>query len=414
MRGNWKKGALHCHTLWSDGNTLPETAIKMFMDEGYDFVCLSDHNILPEANDVWLPVRPEAGRWPQDLSVKEYERSKKLLPEGCIEEKDISYRKFVRLKPYSQLKKEWEKEGEFLLVPGTEITTGGENFNKEGRIHAIHYNTFNLVKDFPVPTGGDALGLTDKALALYNEAKQDNSFFMVNHPFYVMWDTDPRVLIQRDEIEFFEHNNSDSSPVPENWIYERERYWDFVLAHRLSQGKRMLYGTSTSDSHFYDPESKGKSGYFDTGFVMVNCEKDFTIDHIVESMKKGEFYSSTGVLFDEISFDKEKGTLYVKVEKEEGLDYRLDFFVTKKNFNKSMVIKEFPFEKTPAFSRTLPLMPDDVGVIAKSCNGIEASYTLMEDDLYVRCVVTSSRKGRLEKSTLYPEFETAWTQPYTL
>ena len=130
-------------------------------------------------------------------------------------------------------------------------------------------------------------------------------------------------------------------------------------------------------------------------------------------MKKGEFYSSTGVLFDEISFDKEKGILYVKVEKEEGENYRLDFFVTKKNFNKSMVIKEFPFEKTPAFSRTLPLMPDDVGVIAKSCNGIEASYTLMEDDLYVRCVVTSSRKGRLEKSTLYPEFETGWTQPYT-
>ena len=37
MKNNWKKGALHCHTLWSDGNTLPETAIKMFMDEGYDF-----------------------------------------------------------------------------------------------------------------------------------------------------------------------------------------------------------------------------------------------------------------------------------------------------------------------------------------------------------------------------------------
>ena len=413
MKGNWKKGALHCHTLWSDGNTLPEAAIKMFMDNGYDFVCLSDHNIFQTEEDVWLPVRPEAGKWPPDLSVKEYDRIKKFLPENCMEEKDVAFRKFVRLKTYSQLKKEWEKEGKFLLAPGMEITTGGETFNVPGRIHAIHYNTFNLPVNVPVPTGGDAFELTCKALALYNAEKRENSFFMVNHPFYVMWDTDPRVLIELDEIQFFEHNNADSSPVPAKWIYERERYWDFVLAHRLSLGKKILYGTSTSDSHFYDPESKGKSCYFDTGFVMVNCENAFTIDHIVESMKKGEFYGSTGVLFDEITFDMEKGTLYVKIEKEEALDYRIDFIVTKKNFDKRMEIKEFPFEKTPAFSRTLPVMPDDVGVIAKSCNTVEGSYTLMEDDLYVRCMVTSSRKGSFV-STIYPEYETAWTQPYTL
>ena len=130
-------------------------------------------------------------------------------------------------------------------------------------------------------------------------------------------------------------------------------------------------------------------------------------------MKKGEFYGSTGVLFDEITFDREKGTLYVKIEKEEALDYRIDFIVTKKNFDKRMEIKEFPFEKNPAFSRTLPVMPDDVGVIAKSSHAIEESYSLMGDDLYVRCMVTSSRKGSFV-STIYPEYETAWTQPYTL
>ena len=412
MKNNWKKGALHCHTLWSDGNALPEAVIQYHLDKGYDFVCLSDHNIVPDDENVYLPVRPEAGRWPQDLAVKEYERCKKILPEGCLEEKDVSYRKFVRLKTYSQLKKEWEKEGKFLLVPGSEITTGGESFNIPGRIHALHFNTFNLEKSFPVPTGGTALELTEKALDLYNTEKKENNFFMFNHPFYVMWDGDPRVLMELDEIIFFEHNNTDSAPVPENWIYKREQYWDFVLAHRIHRGKNLLYGTSTSDAHYYDLESEGKSGYFDTGFVMVNCEEEFTIENIVKSMKKGDFYASTGTLLQEITFDENSGTLYVKAEKEEDLDYKIDFIVTKKDFDKSFIIKEFPFEEKPYFSRTLPLIPENVGIVAKSIKDVEGSYTLEEDDLYVRCMVTSSRRGRIRKSTIYPMYETAWTQPY--
>ena len=46
---SWKKGALHFHTIWSDGKALPEVALHMWRNElKYDFVCLTEHNLFPE------------------------------------------------------------------------------------------------------------------------------------------------------------------------------------------------------------------------------------------------------------------------------------------------------------------------------------------------------------------------------
>jgi hypothetical protein len=56
-------------------------------------------------------------------------------------------------------------------------------------------------------------------------------------------------------------------------------------------------------------------------------------------------------------------------------------------------------------------MPDSIGVTAKSFDGVYAEYDMTEDDMYVRAVVTSSRKSRL-KTACFPEFCTAWTQPF--
>ena len=64
MARNWKKGALHTHTLWSDGRNLPEMVLKTYRDRGFDFVCLSDHNIFPERENFFLPVAREEGPWP--------------------------------------------------------------------------------------------------------------------------------------------------------------------------------------------------------------------------------------------------------------------------------------------------------------------------------------------------------------
>lgn len=43
--GNWYKGNLHSHTTISDGMLTPEQNVKLYQDNGYSFLCLSEHDI---------------------------------------------------------------------------------------------------------------------------------------------------------------------------------------------------------------------------------------------------------------------------------------------------------------------------------------------------------------------------------
>ena len=42
----WYKGNIHCHSQWSDGEDLPEVMVSEYKNRGYQFFCLSDHNII--------------------------------------------------------------------------------------------------------------------------------------------------------------------------------------------------------------------------------------------------------------------------------------------------------------------------------------------------------------------------------
>ncbi len=45
---NWYKGNLHTHTTLSDGQCTPDEVCKLYKDAGYDFLALTDHNILSD------------------------------------------------------------------------------------------------------------------------------------------------------------------------------------------------------------------------------------------------------------------------------------------------------------------------------------------------------------------------------
>src|SRR5687768_2391459 len=42
----WWKGNLHTHSLWSDGDDYPEMIVDWYKQHGYQFLALSDHNVL--------------------------------------------------------------------------------------------------------------------------------------------------------------------------------------------------------------------------------------------------------------------------------------------------------------------------------------------------------------------------------
>ena len=62
-------------------------------------------------------------------------------------------------------------------------------------------------------------------------------------------------------------------------------------------------------------------------------------------------------------------------------------------------------------ARKIPVYSDDIGKVVKTVNGIKASYTLKNDDLYVRARIESDIPSRITPY-FHPKVKTAWTQPY--
>lgn len=46
--GSWYKGNLHSHTTVSDGMLTPEQSVKLYKDNGYQFLCFSEHDIFTD------------------------------------------------------------------------------------------------------------------------------------------------------------------------------------------------------------------------------------------------------------------------------------------------------------------------------------------------------------------------------
>ena len=111
-----------------------------------------------------------------------------------------------------------------------------------------------------------------------------------------------------------------------------------------------------------------------------------TPEHLIKAMKRGDFYASSGVTLADVAFNKQKRSLDVSIDGEEGATYSTAFIVTKRGEGE-----------------------ERIGVRVAEIEGKTASYAMSEDDLYVRAVVTSS------KDHVDPSFENqnqqAWTQP---
>jgi len=126
-------------------------------------------------------------------------------------------------------------------------------------------------------------------------------------------------------------------------------------------------------------------------------------------MGAGDFYASSGVLLDDVSFQDK--TLRIKVKQDDGVNYRIHFVTTKQGFNQGMSKISSPSEKKrPA--RFIPQYADDIGRTVKTTTGVDASYKLETDDLYVRARIESDSPSQTSPH-FHPKVKTAWTQPYT-
>jgi len=437
----WRRGMLHMHTHWSDGHALPEQAVAAYKDAGYDFVAITDHNRFQDDPDRWIAVGDgtEKGWPPKVVHPARLRTYVERFGNGRVRERDGKTE--IHLATYRELKKMFDEKGRFLLLPGVELTTDAK---ATGQTFAMHMNVIGtddiierakkapLIEKLANHTVASAIRESremSEALAAKRVAKRGKKrsaqpvICMVNHPHWLYFDVYAQDFIDNPEIRYFEIcNNGAVRPAPEGLDGEwyNDNLWDAVLAYRASHGQQPLYGFGSDDKHFYPGTGLDKPPMFGDGYVMVRSE-ELSWKSLYDAMRRGDFYASSELDLEDVTFDRATMTLSVSVPAMAGVASKIRFIVTKKGAPLDPVRRvEIPAAKEHMNRvRSVPVYDGRVGETVKLVDGapgapLKASYTLADDDLYVRArVETDAPTQILPLNCMHPSHRTAWTQPYS-
>ena len=200
----------------------------------------------------------------------------------------------------STVKLSGEIRDDFLLVPGEEITGGKNN----GSIHFTAMNTSRLVPwDF-----------RDKNRSVVmqkyvDETEKAGGTNILNHPIYSRT-VQVHEIAPVKRLYMFELYNA--HPGVHNFgtahLPSTEQLWDALLEKGMT-----IYGVSSDDAHKLQKwgEEENNPG---RGWVMVNSE-ELSSDAITRAMMRGDFYSSSGVILDQLV--RSTNSIELKVNEDE-------------------------------------------------------------------------------------------------
>jgi len=399
----WFKGNLHTHTLWSDGDAPPETVVHWYRQNGYKFLALSDHNILSEG-EKWIDVLDSADTemWPPPFTMEKLEELKKEFGASWPELRQKGDTLQMRLKTLKELKDKFEISGEFILIQAEEITDAFENY-------PVHLNATNLESFIPPQGGSSVFEVMQRNVDAVVQQREDTKrpmFAHVNHPNFG-WGIVAEDLIRLEGDPFFEVYNG--HPGVRNWGDDAhpgtDRIWDIVLANRLHRDMGIFYGLATDDAHSYYYINVGKSNA-GRGWVLVYAQS-LTAENIVNALIGGNFYSSSGVLLDDIDITEEQ--MKVTIHTESGVSYTTNFIGTPMNADTSSIPisddQGQPFHVSRIYS-------NEIGQVLFETNKNPAIYHFKDDELYVRAKIISNRNH--PNPYAEGDFEMAWTQPVVI
>lgn len=393
--GSWYKGALHLHSLWSDGDAAPEVVASWYKEHGWQFVCFTDHNVIVEG-EQFKPIEDGSA-----LSLDRIRELQERFGADSVVLVERLGRKRMRLKTLTELKALFEEPGNFLLMMGEEITSFGGN---------PHVGAINVV----ARTGGLASGDHAAILRRYVDAVEQQSvqkgrpiISVLNHPAFSDAITIEEAIACAN-LRFFEVYNG--HPSVNNWGHEKkgypstDRYWDVVLSMNLETVPGyFLYGIATDDAHNYY-EWGLKQANPGRGWVMVRSEK-LEADVLVRALQAGDFYSSTGVILR--TMHRGERSLSFEIDAEPGVTYTTRFIGTRKGFDRSSTpLVDDAGNPLPRASRHYS---QEIGIVLAETTELTPMYTLGPDDLYVRAVVVSDK---LQPNPFrVGDVEMAWLQP---
>lgn len=391
----WKKGNMHTHSLWSDGDDYPEMIAKWYLEHDYQFLVFTDHNTLLK-DERWIDVEDSKGK------MRAFDKLKAAgFPEGWVNSRTVDGRLEARLKTFDEIFDELAVPQKFLLVQGEEVS------DRFGRL-PVHMCVTNTSVVLP-PLGGDSIVQVmqrnvDAALS-HRARTGETALIHLNHPNFHYAITAEQ-LMQVVGEQFFEvynghpavRNEGDDSHA------STDRMWDIINTWRLSKLELpVMYGLATDDCHEYHGELSVKDSQPGRGWVMVLTDT-LTPEALVKALEAGQFYSSSGVTLKSVSKNDEE--LAVVVDGEPGVTYTIDFIGTQKGFDDS---SSPATDNADEVDRLTRVYSEDVGKVLKSVSGTSGTYEFNGDEIYVRALVTSSRPH--PNPGAKGEMERAWIQP---
>lgn len=394
---HWWKGNIHTHSLWSDGNDFPEMIADWYRDHGYQFLALSDHNILSEGMR-WMKHDEIVKRGGKDALDKYIRR----FGDEWVETRGTAGTESfeVRLKPLNEFRKLLERPASFLLIQGEEISD-------EVQGKPLHMNATNL-QELIEPLGGRTIAeaMDNNLRAVEEQAARTKREILVhlNHPnFGLAVTAEDLAAVLRER--FFEVYNGhlEVKHLGDDHHPSVERIWDIANTIRLGQlDSPPLYGVATDDSHDYHESKGSRPG---RGWIMVRAA-ELEPTTLIRAIKSSDFYASSGVTLRDVEYIPEKKMLQIEIEAQPGVTYTTQFIGTKTGYDStsSPAVDDQgkPLQATRKYSA-------DVGQVLSTVEGTSPSFQLTGDELYVRAVVTSSKPHN--DPSFEGQHQQAWTQP---
>ncbi|WP_373497654.1 histidinol-phosphatase [Aquiflexum sp.] len=365
----WYKGNLHTHSLWSDGDEFPEVIMNWYKSKGYNFVALSDHNIFAEG-EKWITIKDDS------IYKQAFQNYLQQYGEDWVDHKSEEGKIMVRLKTFAEYVPLYEEKERFLIIPAEEISDGYKG-------KPLHLNVTNLSKLFS-PQGGESVAdvLQNNINAVLEERKVSGKPMMVhiNHPNF-RWAITLQDIVKLKGERFFEVYNGHPqvNNLGDSIRMGTERMWDYINIAYMSKGQPLLFGLATDDSHNYH-ESGGELSNAGRGWVMVRTDS-LQAGTLINALEAGNFYATTGVTLEDITFDQ--NTLSLFIQEEKGVEYTIEFIGCNKGDKETRVLKEV--------------------------KGSTASFVLDPNILFVRAKITSTKQQ--ENPVENMKYQMAWVQP---
>lgn len=322
----WFRGNTHAHTvLCGHADSAPSVVAGWYLDHGYHFAVLSEHNLFIDPATVELP----AGR-----------------------------------------------RADFLLVPGEELT------GPRG-VHTSAVGIRALVEG-GAPKETPAADVIAKHVAVTLDA---GGVPILNHPNY-RWGVRADDMLAVERLQLFELRNGhpDVNDEGDATHPSTEALWDTLLS-----AGRVAYGVASDDAHHFKASAPDLSNP-GRGWVVVQAP-ELTTAAIVDALKAGRFYASSGVALS----DLRTGPRWLELE--------VDHDATCAELARGFVAGRRA-DADAAIGLTLEAIGRDGRVLATHA-GPRARFELPEGEPYLRVRATwtvAAEDGGRERYF-------AWTQP---